>query len=289
MEVAMAKRGRKAHAWTAEEDEALRSLTLTAMHERFGIAVTAITARRLELGVAPHKRGRKPKPRVPVAKEELPDLTAKLVGQLMESGGSPSALADRLNVSKQAVEQRVRSARVRAKAARGEGVADLYHQKFGRLTAVLDSGRDEGGSPLWVCKCKCGNGLLASADALTSGAVDSCGCLAWAACPCGGRFADDGERLFCDGCRDAAEEALKDWTDRKFDRLTVLRRGPNAKWGQRTWICRCRCGNETRPIIQGNLDRGYSRSCGCLQKEVVSQMRQRMAEKNSQPQKESFS
>lgn len=271
----MAKRGRKAHVWTAEEDEAIRSLTITAMVGRFGLSAQAVMGRRIELGVPPHKRGRKLIPKVTPAKREIPDFTAILADQLMSSGGCSSKLADMLGVSKQAVHQRVQGANRRAAAKRGVGWEDLSLRKFGRLKAVIDSGRDESGSPLWLCRCKCGKAGMASADALKSGAVDSCGCLAWSECRCGVRFANDGQ-IFCDECRENAEDSLKDWTGRKFERLVVLRRGPQSRYGQRTWFCLCKCGNETRPIFQHNLERGYSRSCGCLQKEVVSRRMRRV-------------
>lgn len=55
----MAKRGRKAHVWTAEEDEALKTSTIREMHERFGISNRTIMNRRLELGISPRRAGKK--------------------------------------------------------------------------------------------------------------------------------------------------------------------------------------------------------------------------------------
>lgn len=63
-----------------------------------------------------------------------------------------------------------------------------------------------------------------------------------------------------------------DLTGRTFDRWTVFYRGPNGSYGQTRWVCFCSCG--TRSIVAvGNLRNGTSKSCGCLTKEVMSQIK----------------
>lgn len=55
----------------------------------------------------------------------------------------------------------------------------------------------------------------------------------------------------------------------RFGRLTVVSSG--GKIGnQRAWICKCECGNTTRPIRGASLRRGDTQSCGCLRKERFS-------------------
>lgn len=50
----------------------------------------------------------------------------------------------------------------------------------------------------------------------------------------------------------------------RFGRLIVESLLPA---GNRQWICRCDCGE--RPVIfQGNLVRGYTKSCGCLNRQL---------------------
>ena len=68
---------------------------------------------------------------------------------------------------------------------------------------------------------------------------------------------------------------LIDLTGMKFGRLTVIDR---AKDGTRAngstyvrWICRCDCGKELI-VCGGNLRRGYSKSCGCYQKEQLAKI-----------------
>jgi hypothetical protein len=51
----------------------------------------------------------------------------------------------------------------------------------------------------------------------------------------------------------------------KFTRLTVIARGEDRK-GRPHWVCECICGNRIEPW-EWNLRRGFTRSCGCLQRE----------------------
>lgn len=59
-----------------------------------------------------------------------------------------------------------------------------------------------------------------------------------------------------------------DLTGEKVGRWTVLSRAENTPQGQARWLCRCECGNEAtlKSIV---LRRAVSRSCGCLNVEVV--------------------
>lgn len=68
-----------------------------------------------------------------------------------------------------------------------------------------------------------------------------------------------------------------DLTGRKFTRLRVLSRGPNTRRNGRswttTWVCYCDPGlggrgATTKPVLRSNLIQGYTRSCGCLQRET---------------------
>lgn len=71
---------------------------------------------------------------------------------------------------------------------------------------------------------------------------------------------------------------LRDLTDQRFGRLTVIERAANhvytthypygetKTFTQTVWHCRCDCGKEKD--IEGNsLRRGVTKSCGCLAKE----------------------
>lgn len=61
-----------------------------------------------------------------------------------------------------------------------------------------------------------------------------------------------------------------DLTGQTFGRLTVLRRAHNNKDGRAMWLCVCECGNER--IVPGKcLRNGHTKSCGCMNKEIVGE------------------
>lgn len=59
-----------------------------------------------------------------------------------------------------------------------------------------------------------------------------------------------------------------DLKGQRFDRLTVLLRIANKPGRHARWKCRCDCGNE-KEIDSAALRFGRTRSCGCLQKQIV--------------------
>lgn len=70
--------------------------------------------------------------------------------------------------------------------------------------------------------------------------------------------------------------ALKDLTNARFGRLTVIRiDAPHRTDGGRRiiqWLCRCECGRTT--VVAGNrLRSGETKSCGCLVKEGGAHLR----------------
>ena len=64
--------------------------------------------------------------------------------------------------------------------------------------------------------------------------------------------------------------AFIDLTGNQFGRLTVARRVENDKRGRTRWLCHCVCGNE-KVIAGASLRSGDTQSCGCFQRERVSQ------------------
>lgn len=64
-----------------------------------------------------------------------------------------------------------------------------------------------------------------------------------------------------------------DITGHKFGRLTAIRR-EGTEHGHACWYCECECGNHT--IVSENfLQRGLTKSCGCLRKEQAASRAQR--------------
>lgn len=58
---------------------------------------------------------------------------------------------------------------------------------------------------------------------------------------------------------------------KRFGRLTVMRRAEGTK--KTSWVCVCDCGTAERPYRQDNLRYGQTRSCGCVQREIVGSIR----------------
>lgn len=62
-----------------------------------------------------------------------------------------------------------------------------------------------------------------------------------------------------------------DLTGEKFGRWTVLQLDKENKKKGAHWICQCECG-EKRSVCGQTLRNGRSKSCGCLHKEIVTEI-----------------
>ncbi len=67
---------------------------------------------------------------------------------------------------------------------------------------------------------------------------------------------------------------------RRFERLLVLSLYGRAKQGGYHWLCLCDCGNRLPVYVSSLLD-GTTRSCGCLQRDRVSQIRFKHGKSNT--------
>lgn len=70
---------------------------------------------------------------------------------------------------------------------------------------------------------------------------------------------------------DIPSERVENLVGRKFGRWTVLEYAGNNAHRKATWRCRCYCGNEGI-VTSGSLRSGGSKSCGCFQKDRVSEV-----------------
>lgn len=62
-----------------------------------------------------------------------------------------------------------------------EKYINLKNKQFGRLTVIKKSEKPQGvksAYAYWLCKCECGNEIVASSSSLRRGHTRSCGCLA---------------------------------------------------------------------------------------------------------------
>jgi hypothetical protein len=55
----------------------------------------------------------------------------------------------------------------------------------------------------------------------------------------------------------------------RFGKLVVSSDTGERKGGHIVWLCKCDCGGESR-ALSGGLRRGYTKSCGCLRREVAA-------------------
>jgi hypothetical protein len=117
-------------------------------------------------------------------------------------------------------------------------IKDITGQRFGKLKAVRYTGKIKNHSAVWLCQCDCGNTVEVKANALTSGAVQSCGCL-------------------------RSESRIKDLTGQRFGKLVAKERTGKKHNNSQVWLCECDCGN-TVEVSAGNLTSGKTKSCGCL-------------------------
>ena len=65
--------------------------------------------------------------------------------------------------------------------------------------------------------------------------------------------------------------AFIDLTGKKYGRLTVLRRADDNAHNKITWFCACACGREAI-ALGARLKEGSVRSCGCLRRELVTEL-----------------
>ena len=122
---------------------------------------------------------------------------------------------------------------------------DLTGQVFGKLTVIkreIDYISPNGQhSTQWLCKCECGNEIIARGGNLTNGHTQSCGCFA---------------------SKQASEKFTHNLLGQKFGRLLVIDREYNNKESA-YWKCQCDCGNTV--IVGGaELSKNHTKSCGCL-------------------------
>ena len=132
---------------------------------------------------------------------------------------------------------------------------ELEGKQFGRWT-VQKFDQIKNGRAYWIVICSCGTIKSFTSGYLASGKTKSCGCLQ----------KELTHNLY-----------FEDLTDKTFTNLTILKFSHKINYkyknGNSTnifyWKCKCICGNII--ITSGTaLRNGDTRSCGCLQKELVS-------------------
>ena len=126
--------------------------------------------------------------------------------------------------------------------------------KYGRLTVIKEVEkhiRPSGQKVRMVlCSCECdGKEVKISLDRLIKGKTPSCGCV-------------------------QEERKAKLTPGDKYGRLTIIKEidpyiSPKGKKSRRV-LCSCSCGNKQVEVKFGDLRRGHTTSCGCINKERMS-------------------
>lgn len=133
---------------------------------------------------------------------------------------------------------------------RGKRV-DATGVRFGKLVALFPVKCNGVGQ--WLCKCDCGNELVAEYYYLNSGKVKSCDCLR-----------QESRNKHFEIKRE--EEGI---VGKKYGKLTVLNYVGLID-GMATYNCDCDCGRNTNvPLVR--LKNGNTKSCGCLQADKSKQ------------------
>ena len=114
-------------------------------------------------------------------------------------------------------------------------------EKFGRLTIIGGPFR-RNRQTYYLCKCDCGNEKEVRGSHLSSGSIQSCGCLRK---------------------EKTSQMMTDDLTGQIFGQLMVLERDYTKKKSNAYWYCKCKCGNITS--VRGiDLKNGHTQSCGCV-------------------------
>lgn len=128
------------------------------------------------------------------------------------------------------------------KEAASKNGNNLIGQKFGRLLVIeQDKNNTSHRGKYWKCQCDCGKFTSVRGDQLTSGKIQSCGCLQ----------------------REKASENKINEIGNKYGLLTVIDYYPSDNEGHARWKCKCDCGN-IKVCLASNLRRGLNISCGCV-------------------------
>lgn len=124
--------------------------------------------------------------------------------------------------------------------------SDLTGRRFGKLTVIEKTGKQEDRYWIWLCRCDCGKEIAVNTKRLTRGTVSNCG---------------------CSKKNTSFDPIPDDLTGKRYGMLTALRSERQLGSGKTSWLCRCDCGNEC-VVSAYSLHYGKRKSCGCLHREA---------------------
>ncbi|MCL2321772.1 MAG: hypothetical protein FWC47_06665 [Oscillospiraceae bacterium] len=131
---------------------------------------------------------------------------------------------------------------------------DITNERFGRLVAIrMTDKRSKDNNIIWECVCDCGNVVEVPSTYLRKGYTKSCGC------------------LHRDIAAQNGKKSIKDLTGKRFGRLVAINLTDKRNRSFAVWECKCDCGKVVE-VTSGRLLNGHAKSCGCLQREIASEI-----------------
>jgi hypothetical protein len=127
--------------------------------------------------------------------------------------------------------------------------------KFGKLTVIEYGHKLTLNRKGYLCKCDCGNEKVVRSTDLINGKIKSCGC--------------------------GQASPRKNLLNKKFGRLTIIECLNEKRGKNYLYKCKCECGNIIT-VIGSNIIHGKTKSCGCLNKEIHSNLRIRFIDLTNQ-------
>ena len=115
-------------------------------------------------------------------------------------------------------------------------IIDLTGQKFNKLTVIEKTNERRNRQVVWKCKCDCGNISYVVGQALRTGHTKSCGCLNY------------------------EKKDLDSLTNKKFGKLTVIKRSDYTFNNKVYWNCKCDCG-KIIDVLGTDLRNNIIQSC----------------------------
>jgi len=122
--------------------------------------------------------------------------------------------------------------------------------RYGKLVIEYLHHKDKRYQKYYMCKCDCGSPKIARFSHLKAGKVSSCGC-------------DFSEKM--------SKIRRDDLTGKPFGRL-VVKEFSHKVGNELYWKCDCECGTKDVIVSAGALRSKHTQSCGCLQKEIASEL-----------------
>lgn len=176
---------------------------------------------------------------------------------------------------------------------------DWTGQTFNMLTFVRYLHNDKHGNRVWELQCECGETTECYPSEVSSGKVQSCGCLKhrtrdytgvqsgkltllrpttqrtntdtilWvASCQCGNdNFLVRPDQVAMGNVLTCGCSRIEDHTGEKYNYLTFLRCTGRGKNGHVMWEVRCDCG-QTLIRTASEVVKGKAKSCGCMNENV---------------------